>query len=102
MTWHLIASSSVVSTPAQFELDEGFILETNACGVGLGEGNIVHPIAYASRTIDPHNAIMEHPNCLGSALLFRSYILGQDYGLLIMPHVHPYFDLLTFLREAGQ
>ena len=48
------------------------------------------------------NAIMEHPNCLGSALLFRSYILGQDYGLLIMPHVHPYFDLLTFLREAGQ
>ena len=65
-----------------------FILETDASGLGLGailsqeQGGQVHPIAYASRTLDPHECNYRISELETLALVwavrhFRPYILGH-------------------------
>ena len=65
-----------------------FILETDASGLGLGailsqeQGGQVHPIAYASRTLDPHEcnygiSELETLALVWAVRHFRPYILGH-------------------------
>ena len=71
-----------------FGLWEEFILETDASGVGLGavlaqeQDGQIHPIAYASRTLDPHEknygiSELETLGLVWEAKYFRPYILGH-------------------------
>lgn len=74
-------------------------METDASGVGLGavlsqkQDGHIHPIAYASRTLDVHekkiwnNGIGDTRSRVWAVKYFRPYILGH------MLHVHPFSTL---------
>ena len=80
-------SAPVLSYPV-FGSDQEFMLETDASGVGLGavlsqkhDGN-VHPIAYASRSLDPQEknygiTELETLALVWAVKYFRPYILGH-------------------------
>lgn len=80
-------TAPVLSYP-QFGHDKQFVLETDASGVGLGavlsqeQDGQVHPIAYASRTLDPHErnygiSELETLALVWAVHYFRPYILGH-------------------------
>ncbi len=77
----------VLSYP-RFGPEEEFILETDASKVGLGailsqsQDNQIYPIAYASRTLDPHErnygiSELETLGLVWAVKYFRPYILGH-------------------------
>ena len=82
-----LVTAPVLSHPC-FGPDEEFVLETDASGVGLGailsqiqEGQL-HPIAYASRTLDCHErnygiSELETLGLIWAVKHFRPYILGH-------------------------
>ena len=82
-----LMTAPILSYP-QCGPDKRFILETDASGLGLGailsqeqEGQ-VHPIAYASRTLDPHEcnygiSELETLALVWAVRHFRPYILGH-------------------------
>ncbi len=82
-----LVTAPVLSYP-QFGPGREFILETDASGVGLGavlaqecDGQ-VHPVAYASRTLDPHErnygiSELETLALVWAVRQFRPYILGH-------------------------
>ena len=82
----------LVSTPVLFYpwfgQDEEFILETDASGKGLGaifsqcQDGQIHPIAYASRSLDKHErnygiSELETLGLVWAVRYFRPYILGH-------------------------
>ena len=83
-----LTSAPVLSFPV-FGPDTEFILETDASGVGLGAilsqeqtDGCVHPIAYASRSLDPHEknygiSELETLALVWAVRYFRPYILGH-------------------------
>ena len=80
--------TSILGYP-RFGEGKSFILETDASGIGLGailsqeqEDGQVHPIAYASRTLDPaeRNYGISELETLGlvwALRYFRAYLLGH-------------------------
>ena len=57
---HMLTTAPILAYP-RFSPDAEFILETDASGIGLGTvlsqtqpDGMLHPIAYASRSLDPN------------------------------------------------
>lgn len=82
-----LVTAPVLSYPI-FGPQQEFILETDASGVGLGavlsqeQNGLVHPIAYASRSLDPHGknygiTELETLALVWAVKYFRTYILGH-------------------------
>ena len=82
-----LVTAPVLSYPI-FGPDQEFILETDASGVGLGavlsqkQDGHIHPIAYASRTLDVHEkkygiTELETLGLVWAVKYFRPYILGH-------------------------
>lgn len=105
-----LMSAPILSCP-QCGPGKTFILETDASGLGLGavlskeQDGEVHPIAYASRTLDPHErnygiSELETLGLVWAVRQFRPYILGH--------HTTVYTDhsactsLLNNPRPAGK
>ena len=84
----LLTTAPVLAYP-RFGSDTGFILETDASYVGLGvvlsqeqENGEVHPIAYASRSLDCHEknygiSELETLGLVWAVRYFRAYLLGH-------------------------
>ena len=105
-----LVSAPVLSYP-WFGQDEEFILETDAGGEGLGailsqcQVDQIHPIAYASRSLDKHEcnygiSELETLGLVWAVRYFRPYILGH--------HTTVYTDhaactsLLKTARPSGE
>ena len=85
----LLVSAPVLAYP-RFGSEVGFILETDASYVGLGavlsqrqENGDVHPIAYASRSLDVHEknygiSELETLGLVWAVRYFRPYLLGHE------------------------
>ena len=79
-----LVTAPVLSYPI-FGPDQEFILETDASGVGLGavlsqkQDGHIHPIAYASRTLDVHEKKygITELETVWAVKYFRPYILGH-------------------------
>lgn len=82
-----LVTAPVLSYPC-FGPGQEFVLETDASGVGLGavlaqeQDGQIHPIAYASRTLDSHEknygiSELETLGLVWAVKYFRSYILGH-------------------------
>ena len=96
------------------DFSRNFLLETDASGDGLGavvaqkfEDGIVHPIAYASRTLQPHKrnygvTELEALGVVWAVKNFCPYLYGHECESLYrsrsleVPIEHP-----TTIREAG-
>ena len=84
----LLVSAPVLAYP-QFGASQSFILETDASMVGLGailsqeqSDGTVHPVAYASRSLDKHErnygiSELETLGLVWAVRYFRHYILGH-------------------------
>ena len=85
---HLLTTSPVLAYP-RFGPSQSFILETDASGVSLGailsqvqEDGVIHPIAYASRSLDKHErnygiSELETLGLVWAVRYFRPYLLGH-------------------------
>ena len=94
-----------------FGSDQEFILETDASGVGLGavlsqeQDGLVHPIAYASRSLDPHEknygiTELETLALVWAVKYFRTYILG--YRTTVYTDHAACTSLLNSPRPSGK
>ena len=81
----LLTSSPVLAFP-RFGPGHNFILETDASTVGLGavlsqtqDDGTIHPVAFASRSVDKHYGIseLETLGFVWAVCYFRSYLLGH-------------------------
>ena len=83
-----MVSAPVLAYP-RFGAGRSFILETDACSIGLGailsqeqDDGSVHPVAYASRALDKHErnygiSELETLGLVWAVRYFRPYILGH-------------------------
>ena len=83
----LLVTAPVLAYP-RFGPEGEFILETDASGIGLGavlsqkqDDGLVHPIAYASRSLDPHEknygiSELETLGLVWAVRYFRPYLLA--------------------------
>ena len=84
----LLVTAPVLAYP-RFGAGQSFVLETDASGVGLGailsqeqEDGTIHPVAYASRSLDKHErnygiSELETLGLVWAVRYFRPYILGH-------------------------
>lgn len=84
-----LLTTAPVLAHARFGAGRSFILETDASCVGLGavlsqaqDNGMVHPIAYASRSLDKHEknygiSELETLGLVWAVRYFRPYILGH-------------------------
>ena len=84
----LFVSAPVLAYP-RFGAGRSFILETDACSIGLGailsqeqDDGSVHPVVYASRALDKHErnygiSELETLGLVWAVRYFRPYILGH-------------------------
>ena len=84
----LLISAPVLAYP-RFGPDRSFVLETDASTIGLGavlsqiqDDGIVHPVAYASRSVDKHEknygiSELETLGLVWAVRYFRPYLLGH-------------------------
>lgn len=105
-----LVGAPVLSYPC-FGPGQKFILETDASHVGLGailsqeQDGQVHPIAYASRTLDPHEknygiTELETLGLVWAVKHFRSYILG--YHTTVYTDHAACTSLLNTPRPSGK
>jgi hypothetical protein len=105
-----LVSAPVLAFP-RFGPGEEFILETDASGVSLGavlaqeQDGQIHPIAYASRTLDPHekNYGISELETLGLVWAVKYFVLIywdiKQQFILIMLHALP-CSTLHALQES--
>ena len=107
----LLVTAPVLSYP-KFERERGFILETDASKVGLGailsqrqDDGTVHPIAYASRSLNTHErnygiSELETLGLVWAVRYFRPYLLG--YPCTVYTDHAACLSILNTARPSGK
>ena len=104
----LLVNSPLLIFP---DFSQGFVMETDASGVGLGavlaqegEDKTLHPVAYASRTLQPHEqnygaTELEALGVVWSVKHFRHYLYGHK--CVIFTDHEPLKSLLNTPHPSG-
>ena len=107
----LLISAPVLAYP-EFGSGKSFILETDACVEGLGailsqpqEDGSIHPLAYASRSLDKHErnygiSELETLGLVWAVRYFRNYLLGHPC-IVYTDHV-ACLSILNSSRPSGK